>query len=114
MVGHLALRPSRAPDVVADEHPLLRQSLVPAATLGDVPQLDVAPRRPCHVHQGRAFPERPERYADFISCGRVADPWFHGDSPYGIVHGGKRLPLRLPRPDDRASVGFPSTPGSTG
>src|SRR5215218_9341049 len=79
---YIALRPPRTPNVVTDEHPLLRQPLVPAAALGDVPQLDVAPRSPSHVHEGHAPPERPEGDAYPIGCSRVPNTRFHdGDAP---------------------------------
>ena len=60
VVGHRVFGEPGTAHVVADEQPFLGQALVPAAALGDLPQLHVTPRPPGQVDQGRASTERPE------------------------------------------------------
>ena len=52
-----------------------------AHTSGDTqgcPITRCGPTVPCHVHEGFAFPERPEGDAHPVSRDRVPNPRFHG------------------------------------
>lgn len=81
VVGDITLGKARPPPVIAHQFPLLGKPLVKATPAGILPlQLDVAPRNARHLHEGRAFPQRPESDADAVGGLGILDSRFHAEA----------------------------------
>src|SRR3990172_8704668 len=80
-ITHLAVGQPATSPVVPDDHPLLRQALIPPTILGPLPlHLDVTHGYRRHVHEGRALTHRPAGDAHPVRGLGVLDAWLHYSS----------------------------------